>query len=132
MIIDASALVAIVIRETGHELLTAALANSDFNRIGAPTLLETGIVLEARSGARGRTSLARLVDESQIETVPFSAEHAQFALDAFTRFGKGRHPAALNFGDCCCYATAAIAGEPLLCVGNDFAKTDLELVPLAR
>ena len=59
-------------------------------------------------------------------------DHARIALDAFTRFGKGRHPAALNFGACCCYATAVVAGEPLLCAGDDFRRTDLELVPLDR
>jgi ribonuclease VapC len=84
----------------------------------------------ARFGARGKTALARFLQENAIETVAFDDAHASAALDAYSRFGKGRHPAALNFGDCCAYATASIAGEPLLCVGDDFASTDLLLVSL--
>ncbi len=63
-----------------------------------------------------------------METVAFDEAHASAALDAYSRFGQGRHPAALNFGDCCTYAVAFVAGEPLLCVGDDFARTDLLLV----
>lgn len=68
------------------------------------------------------------MQENAITTVAFGEEHAAAALDAYSRFGKGRHPAALNFGDCCAYAIASMAGEPLLCVGDDFSKTDLLLV----
>jgi ribonuclease VapC len=66
-----------------------------------------------------------------VQTVPFDEAHASVALDAYSRFGQGRHPAALNFGDCCTYAIASLAGEPLLCIGDDFARTDLLLVSLA-
>ena len=92
-----------------------------------PTLAETGIVLTARIGDRARTLLARFVDEADLVAVPFVDEHWPAAIDAYARFGRGRHPAGLNFGDCLTYATARIAGEPLLCLGDDFAKTDLEL-----
>jgi ribonuclease VapC len=130
MIVDASALLCVINREPDYERIVALLADSPRTGIGAPTLVEVGIVVTARAGARGKTALARVREEARIETLPFTTAHSRVALDAFTRFGKGRHPAALNFGDCCCYATARIAGEPLLCIGDDFRKTDLELVPL--
>lgn len=132
MIVDASALISVITGEPGHERIADLLADSAWTGIGAPTLLETGMVLEARAGVRGRTALARIAAEARIEVLPFTDDHARIALDAFTRFGKGRHPAALNSGDCCCYATAVVAGEPLLCAGDDFRQTDLELVPLDR
>jgi ribonuclease VapC len=132
MIVDASAVVCAIRREPGYDVVLRRLADSVSTAIGAPTLLATGIMLSARLGARGKTVLARFSADARIEVLPFTDEHARIALDAFSRFGKGRHPAALNFGDCCCYATAVVAGEPLLCVGADFAKTDLELVPLDR
>jgi ribonuclease VapC len=79
-------------------------------------------------GARGHTLLARFLQYNDIKMVPLSGEHTELALDAFARFGKGRHPAALNMGDCLTYAVAAHSGEPLLDVGNDFPRTDLKLV----
>jgi ribonuclease VapC len=128
MIIDSSAILAVIGREPGYERILHQLAASLRTRIGAPTRLEAGIVLTARFGPRGKTALARFLQENSIETVGFDEAHASVALDAFSRFGKGRHPAALNFGDCCTYATASVAGEPLLCIGDDFVKTDLPLV----
>ena len=128
MIIDSSAVLAIIGKEPGHERIVHELAASTGTRIGAPTQLEMGIVLTARFGPRGKTALARFLQENSIETVALDEGHAIAALDAYSRFGKGRHPAALNFGDCCTYATASIAGEKLLCVGNDFRQTDLPLV----
>jgi ribonuclease VapC len=128
MIIDSSAVLAILGREPGHERIVHELAAATEIGIGAPTQLETGIVLTARLGSRGKTVLARFLQENAIQTVAFDAGHVAVALDAYSRFGKGRHPAALNFGDCCTYATAFVAGEQLLCVGNDFCQTDLPLV----
>jgi ribonuclease VapC len=87
-------------------------------------------VLTARFGPRGRTALSLFLLENDITTVSFGEAHAVAALDAYSRFGKGRHPAALNYGDCCTYAVASLAGEPLLCIGDDFTKTDLPLVDL--
>ena len=80
--------------------------------------------------AAGEDDIGAFPSENGIQTVAFDDEHAAVALDAYSRFGKGRHPAALNFGDCCTYATASIAGEQLLCVGDDFGQTDLPLVSL--
>ena len=130
MIIDASAVIAVIGREPGHEQIIHRLAGSSRTGIGAPTRLEIGMVLLARFGPRGKTALARFLQENRIDVVPFGDAHVDVALDAFSRFGKGRHPAALNFGDCCSYATATLAREPLLCVGGDFPQTNLELVSL--
>ncbi|GDY31077.1 type II toxin-antitoxin system VapC family toxin [Gandjariella thermophila] len=128
MIVDSSALIAIIGREPDHDRMEQALISADASKIGAPTRLEAGMVALARWGVRGKTLLARLLQERRIETIPFTDEHAEVALDAFHRYGKGRHPAALNFGDCLTYATAYLAAEPLLFVGDDFVHTDLALV----
>jgi ribonuclease VapC len=130
VIVDTSALVSIVLAEPGHEQLPDRLGQGTRAGIGAPTLLETRIVLGARLGPSASTLLARLVQSSDMEVIPFTAEHTDVALNAFLRYGKGRHPAALNFGDCISYAVARLAREPLLCIGEDFARTDLELVAL--
>jgi ribonuclease VapC len=128
MIIDSSAILAVIGKEPGYERIVHELAASPDTRVGAPTRVESGIVLTARFGPRGKTVLARFLQENSIQTVAFDDAHASAALDAYSRFGKGRHPAALNFGDCCAYAVASVTGEPLLCLGDDFAKTDLPLV----
>lgn len=127
MILDSSALVAIALREHGYERLQDAAAAADRNAVGAPTLVEAGVVLHRRVGGVARTILQRLLDDSEIDVIPFSDRHWPVAVRAYARFGKGRHPAALNLGDCFTYATASVAGEPLLCVGDDFAQTDLAL-----
>ena len=127
MIIDTSAIVAILLREPGYELLVAKLGQAPVVGIGAPTLAETGIVLTARLGPVGMSMLGRLIQESGSSIVPFGAAHWQAAVDAFDRFGKGRHPAGLNFGDCLSYALASLSNQPLLAVGEDFAQTDLDL-----
>jgi len=128
VILDSSAIIALLLREPAHEGLLDAIAGAPVAGVGAPTITETGIVLNARIGAAGRTLLTRFLDESGVVPVSYEGEHARVAIDAFGRFGKGRHTASLNFGDCMTYATAKLAGRPLLCVGEDFAKTDLELV----
>ena len=127
MILDSSALVAIALREKGYERLEDAAGATDSNGVGTPTLVETGVVLHRRVGALSRTIVQRLLDDNEIEVIPFTDRHWPVALRAFARYGKGRHPASLNLGDCFTYATAAVAGEPLLCHGEDFAQTDLEL-----
>ncbi|HET7574672.1 MAG TPA: type II toxin-antitoxin system VapC family toxin, partial [Solirubrobacterales bacterium] len=93
--------------------------------IGAPTLVEVTIVLVRRYGEVGRTALWNFLGERQVLAIPFDGRHWSAASDAFLRFGKGRHPARLNLGDCMTYAVARVAGEPLLFIGNDFAKTDI-------
>jgi len=127
VIVDSSAVVAVLLRQPGYEPMLERLAAAPGAGIGTPTLAETGIVLTARMGDRARTLLARFVDEADLVAVPFGDEHWPVAIDAYARFGRRRHPAGLNFGDCLTYATARLAGEPLLCLGDDFAKTDLEL-----
>jgi ribonuclease VapC len=117
-----------VVGPPGYERIVHELAASPGTRIGAPTRPESGIVLTARFGSREKTALAQFLQENSIQTVAFDDAHASVALDAYSRFGKGGHPAALNFGDCCAYAVASVAGEPLLCLGDDFAETDLLLV----
>jgi ribonuclease VapC len=96
--------------------------------VGGPTLAETGMVLVSRLGVGGKSLLARLVQEAEIDVISVGSGHWTVAVDAFVKYGKGRHPAALNFGDCLTYAVARVAAEPLLCVLDDFARTDLELV----
>jgi ribonuclease VapC len=98
--------------------------------IGAPTLVETAIVLSSRLRQDARGLLARLLHTAGIETIPFSIPHYEVAVSAWLKFGKGRHPAALNLGDCFSYAVARLAKQPLLCIGNDFILTDLPVVPL--
>ena len=127
MIVDSSAIVAVFLKEPGFGRVLARLVEEATLGIGTPNLLECGIVLTARLGRDARPLLLRFVQEFAIAIVPFEDEHWQEAMDAYVRFGKGRHPAALNLGDCCAYATARLAGRPLLCTGRDFARTDLEL-----
>jgi ribonuclease VapC len=124
VIVDASALVAIVLREPGWEALVDKLSSGPAGT-GAPSLTEAAIVLTVKLGPRGRSLLARVVQEARISVVPFTDEHWPIAVDAYARFGKGRHAAGLNFGDCLSYAVASLADQPLLYVGDDFSKTDL-------
>jgi ribonuclease VapC len=132
VIVDSSALTAVLLRHPEHEWLVDQLSRSSAVGVGTPTLAETGIVLTARLGVTGRTLLVRLVEEAGLIVIPFGEQHARLAIDAYRRFGKGRHPARLNFGDCLTYATAKLAEEPLLCLGDDFAKTDLQVVRKAE
>jgi ribonuclease VapC len=127
MIIDTSALVAIFFKESGFEEVLEKLVSSQAAAIGTPTLAEAGIVLNARLRADSRGLLSMFLQEFDVATVPFGDAHWREAIDAYSRFGKGRHSAGLNFGDCLAYAVAKLARQPLLCVGNDFRRTDLDL-----
>jgi ribonuclease VapC len=127
LIVDSSALIAILFKEADSDLLLQKLAAASSAGIGAPSLAETGIVLTARAGIEGKRNLPLFVMETDLAVVPFGQDHWRVAVDAFRRFGKGRHRAGLNLGDCLTYATARLANQPLLCTGTDFAKTDLEL-----
>lgn len=124
MILDTSAVVAIVMREPGFEELLVAVTGADA-AIGTATLAETAIVLSARMDADARPLLSRFLTEASITVIPFGESHYGVAVEAWLRFGKGRHPASLNFGDCLSYAVARLADEPLLFVGSDFLKTDV-------
>lgn len=125
MILDSSAVVALLVREPAWERLVEKLAGAETCAIGAPTLAETGLVLSAKMGRRAATLLARFLQEAGLVVIPFGEEHWPAAVEAYTRFGKGRHAAGLNFGDCLTYAVARLSRQPLLYVGDDFAKTDL-------
>jgi ribonuclease VapC len=125
MIVDSSALVAVVFQEPGYEIIIDKLVESSAIGIGTPTLVETGIVLDARLRKDSRFLLTRMLDEFNIVEVPFGESHWRESLVAYRRFGRGRHRANLNFGDCLSYAVARLASEPLLFVGKDFAATDL-------
>lgn len=127
MILDSSAIVCVIEEEDGYRGLLHAVVTAPSVAVGAPTLFETAIVLIAREGAAGRTSLARFLEKNGIASIPFDEHHSNLAAEVFVRYGKGRHPARLNFGDCMTYATARLAGRPLLCIGEDFARTDLPL-----
>ena len=126
MIVDTSALIALVQNEPAAEQVATTLASAHNPVIGATTLTETLIVLTARQGPIARTVFDRLRSEIDLGVVEFTADHAYAAQRAYLRFGRGRHPAALNFGDCMSYAAAQLAREPLLAIGNDFTQTDLE------
>ncbi len=127
MILDTSAVVAIAFKEPGFASLVDKLAKASNVAIGVPTLTETAIVLSARLSQDARGLLSRFITEGEVQTIPFADPHFALAIDAWLKYGKGRHKAALNFGDCMSYATAKLANEPLLCVGDDFARTDLLL-----
>jgi len=127
MILDASAIVAVFLREPGYDRVVDLLIGARGVGCGAPTLAEAGIVLSARLGTDARGLLGRFTQAFGVVEVPFGEDHWREASRAFLVYGKGRHKAALDFGDCMAYATARLAGQPLLCTGRDFARTDLEL-----
>lgn len=126
MIVDTSALIALIQNEPTAKQVAAVLAGTRSPVIGAATLTETLIVLTARQGPVARTVFDRLRSEINLGVAEFTADHAYAAQRAYLRFGRGNHPASLNFGDCMSYAAAQIAHEPLLAIGNDFPQTDLE------
>lgn len=129
MVIDTSAIVAIVEAELHAEGLVAAITSDDRRFVSAVSVLEAAIVLESRRPTTGRAALDRLVDSLALEVVPFDAEHLALARDGFRRYGRGRSSKAnLNFGDCCTYGLAKSLGEPLLFVGDDFTHTDVKAV----
>lgn len=106
--------------------MAAKIAAEDTVAIGAPTLFETGMVMIGKMGGSGRGLVAQFLENFEVVVIPFGDAHWRAATEAFGRYGKGRHRAALNYGDCMTYATARIAQKPLLFVGDDFAQTDIE------
>jgi len=125
MTIDSSALLAILFSEAGALDLVDRILEADTARVGTPTLVETAIVLSSRRGKPSLDEVRELVEELGVTVVSFDEAQMSAAADAFERFGRGRHKAGLNFGDCLAYATASTARDSLLFVGNDFAKTDI-------
>ena len=130
MIIDTSALLAILQDEPERRAFTEAIAAAAVRRMSAATFLETSMVVEARHGADGVRLLDILIESAGIEVVAVDFAQARIARQAFAEFGKGRHPAGLNYGDCFAYALAHQLSEPLLSKGNDFPQTDIALARL--
>ena len=126
MIIDTSAVLAILFGEPDAERYEDAIAAAWPRRMSVVALLEAAMVVESRGGAVAGQELDVLLEKAAVELVSVTPEHANAARRAWRRFGKGNHPAALNFGDCFAYALARTAGEPLLFKGEDFARTDIE------
>jgi ribonuclease VapC len=129
MVIDTSALIAILLGEEEAQLFARSIAADPKRMIGAFTALEAGIVIEAMKGESGGRELDLLIHRVGIEIVPLDGEQFEVARAAWRTYGKGRHPAGLNIGDCCSYALAKVSGESLLFKGNDFSQTDIAAAP---
>ena len=125
MIIDTSAILAVLFQEPDAERFATAIAAASSRRMSTATLLETAIVLESRAGPTAAHELDEFLRRAQIELEDVTPEQAQTARHAWRRFGKGNYPAGLNFGDCFAYALASTTGETLLFKGNDFGLTDI-------
>jgi ribonuclease VapC len=123
--LDSSALIAILFGEHGHLDLIDRILSATAVRVAAPTLVETSMVFASRRKASAANEVRALVQELGVTVVPFGEREWHAAVDAFLRFGRGRHKAALNFGDCLSYAAATNANDSLLFVGDDFAHTDI-------
>ena len=128
MVLDTSALIAVLLNESEAVAFRLAIEADPVRLLSAATLVETAIVIEARVGEVGGRELDRLLQKAEVEVVAVDAEQAELARHAFRKFGKGRHAAGLNYGDCFSYALAESSGEPLLFKGGDFAKTDVAAV----
>lgn len=128
MVIDSSALLAVLLGEPERPAMLRAILGDRRRMLGAVNRLETAIVLAGRRGPAALPVLDRLLEEAAVQTVAFTPEQAALAQSAWERYGKGRHPAALNLGDCCAYALARAFDEPLLYKGRDFGRTDIPAV----
>ena len=127
MILDSSAVVAILCRETGHQALLEKVIAADTLGMGTPTVFESAMVLTIKLRLDGLAMVNEFLRESGTQAIAFTDQHASIAFGAYLRYGKDRHKAALNFGDCFSYSVAKVTGQPLLYVGNDFAKTDVAI-----
>ena len=128
MILDSSAIVAVVLREPGYKDLLTKIAAAEKIAVGAATAAEAAIVLSAKSGTDGRLLISQILRSFDVELVPFDEAQYFTAVGAYQKFGKGQHKANLNFGDCLSYALARERNEALLYVGSDFSKTDLPAI----
>jgi ribonuclease VapC len=128
MVLDSSALIAILENEPQATVFATTIELNSIRLLSAVSWVETAMVIESRHGNIGQQKFDELLRKAQVEIVPVTVEQAEIARCAFRLYGKGRHPAALNFGDCFSYALAKLTGEPLLFKGNDFSQTDLKLV----
>jgi ribonuclease VapC len=127
MVIDTSAIAAIFFAEPERHTFLNSITAAGNRLISAATVLETGMVLESRQGEAAGREFDLFVVRAGIQIVSVDAEQVDIARSAWRQYGKGRHPAALNFGDCFSYALAKATGEPLLAKGTDFGLTDLEI-----
>jgi len=125
MILDSSAVVAIVCRETGYSALLDQIRAAETLGIGAPTVFEAAMVLTIKLRRDGLAVLNEFLWESGARVISFTDQHASVAFGAYLRYGKGRHKAALNFGDCLSYSIAKVSGQGLLFIGDDFTRTDV-------
>lgn len=132
MVIDTSAIVAIALDETEAEGFERAIVDDSIRLMSVATLIEATMVLETRLGRDGGHELDLWIHKSGVVLVAVDQEQSEIARRAWRRWGKGRHPAGLNYGDCFSYALAAQRGEPLLFKGDDFSRTDVRVVPEAR
>jgi ribonuclease VapC len=130
MVIDTSAVLAILQREPERRSFLEAIEAADSTRMSVASFVESSIVIESRYGAEGLRDLDRFISRASIELIPVDREQGQLARSAFSRFGKGRHRAGLNYGDCFSYAAAISLGESLLCKGADFIHTDVAILDL--
>jgi ribonuclease VapC len=128
MVVDTSALTAILFGEPETESFVQALVNDPKRMMSAFNILESAIVVEAKKGEAGGRELDLLVHRARIEIIPLNGDQVELALAAWRKYGKGNHPAGLNIGDCCAYALAKHSGEPLLFKGEDFSQTDIRPV----
>jgi len=125
MVVDTSALLAILLNEPERRSFNEAIEAAESRRLSAASFVEVSIVIESRFGAEGLRDLDLFLERAGIELTALDADQAQAARRAYSRFGKGRHPAGLNYGDCFAYALATVLGEPLLYKGDDFGRTDI-------
>jgi ribonuclease VapC len=125
MVVDSSALLAILFNEPERRAFNEAIESAEARALSAASFVEVSIVIEARFGAEGVRDLDLFLERAGLEIAAVDAEQARVARLAFSRFGKGRHPAGLNYGDCFAYALAIVRGEPLLYKGEDFPRTDV-------
>ena len=129
MVIDSSAVLAILFNEPERDTFSDALAMAGIRLMSCVNALEAAVVVSSRKGPYGARELDLLLHRAEFDVVPFTSDHLRLARDAYERYGKGRHAAGLNLGDCCAYALARHTGEPLLFKGDDFPLTDV--VPAA-
>lgn len=130
LVVDSSAIIALLLNEPEAAAIEFALAECQPVVISAATLVEVSLVAESRLGPEGALGVDRIIRYSEMDVMPLTEDAAREAIDGWRRFGKGRHPAALNLGDCYTYGLVRSLDAALLCVGGDFAQTDIELLPL--
>ena len=130
MVIDTSALMAILLCESDAETFARVIADDPKRLKSAFSALEAGIVVEAKKGPPGGRELDLLLHRAGIDIVSMDIRQYELARMAWRKYGKGRHAAGLNIDDCCAYALSVYSGEPLLYKGNDFSRTDIQAVPL--